>query len=104
MPMGKPAPRSSLFRDGLPAGDRKGPWPGSGEALSGWGTARRGDRATWQRGSSRACPRIRYRVPAVPGRCFPKDPLNPTARLTLDKLLGICQPDVTRLERRVREI
>lgn len=39
-------------------------------------------------------------VPAVQGRYS----LNPTGGLTLYKLLGICQPDVTRLERRVREI
>lgn len=74
MPMGKPAPRSSLFRDGLPAGDRKGPWPGSGEVLSGWGTARRSDRATWQRGSSRACPRIRYGGARCPGALLPQGP------------------------------
>lgn len=34
MQMGKRKPRFSLFGDGLPAGDRKGPWPGSGEGLS----------------------------------------------------------------------
>lgn len=59
-------PRSSLFGDGLPKGDRKGPWQFRGEVLSGAVTVH--PAAGFQPG----IPQHPLRVPAVHGCCFPR--------------------------------
>lgn len=57
----------------------------SGEVLSGWVGDCQGQRLSpWQRDSSPVYPSIRFGVPAVFGRCFSRDPLNPTGPLLPD--------------------